>query len=78
MSSNNLRLRGQAFHFRRPIPLDLKSRFGQHEIVRSLGRATAGEARRLAHDLWNATEVLFMTVRCSNWRYGSSKRIKTA
>lgn len=57
------RTRGATTLFRRKIPLDLKGRFAISEIVRSLGRASVGERRRLAGALWQETEVLFMTVR---------------
>lgn len=54
---------GATVLFRRKIPCDLRDRFGCGEIVRSLGRVTPGEARRLAHHLWSQTEVAFMFVR---------------
>lgn len=63
MPRRHLRHRGQTVLFRRIVPEDLRPRFGQREIVRSLGRASAGEARRMAHNLWDATEALFMMVR---------------
>ena len=57
------RRRGATVLFRRKIPSDLRDRFGCGEIVRSLGRVTPGEARRLTHHLWSQTEVAFMFVR---------------
>lgn len=59
------RRRGATTLFRRKIPHDLKTRIGATEIVRSLGRATPGEARRMASALWQATETLFMTIRAN-------------
>lgn len=59
------RRRGATTLFRRKIPHDLKPRIGTTEIVRSLGRATPGEARRMASALWQATETLFMTIRAN-------------
>lgn len=59
------RRRGATTLFRRKIPHDLKPRIGAAEIVRSLGRATPGEARRMASALWQATETLFMTIRAN-------------
>lgn len=57
------RRRGGVTLFRRRIPLDLISRIGATEIVRSLGRCSPGEERRLTGQLWNATESLFMITR---------------
>lgn len=57
------RKRGGVTLFRRRIPLDLISRIGATEIVRSLGRCSPGEERRLTGQLWNATESLFMITR---------------
>lgn len=57
------RRRGATVLFRRKIPADLRDRFGCGEIVRSLGRVTPGEARRITHHLWSQTEVAFMFVR---------------
>jgi integrase len=59
----NIRRRGQTILFRRIIPHDLRPRFGQREILRSLGHATPGEARRMAQRLWERTETLFTLVR---------------
>ena len=57
------RRRGATVLFRRKIPSDLRDRFGCGEIVRSFGRVTPGEARRLTHHLWSQTKVAFMFVR---------------
>jgi integrase len=59
----HIRQRGQTALFRRIIPHDLRARFGRREIIRSLGHASAGEARRLSQRYWDATETLFMLVR---------------
>jgi integrase len=59
----HLRRRRQTVFFRRIIPHDLRQRFGQREILRSLGQATPGEARRMAQRLWDGTETLFTLVR---------------
>ncbi|MCJ2113431.1 tyrosine-type recombinase/integrase [Methylobacterium sp. E-025] len=63
MSRTHLRRRRQTVFFRRIIPRDLRQRFGQCEILRSLGHATPGEARRMAQRLWDGTETLFTLVR---------------
>jgi integrase len=59
----HIRRRRQTVFFRRIIPHDLRIRFGQREILRSLGHATPGEARRMAQRLWDGTETLFTLVR---------------
>ena len=63
MPFTHARRRGATMLFRRRIPADLRDRFGSHEIVRSIGRATPGEARRIVHRLWSQTELVFMRVR---------------
>ncbi len=63
MPRTHLRRRRQTVFFRRIIPHDLRQRFGQREILRSLGQATPGEARRMAQRLWDGTETLFTLVR---------------
>ncbi|MFC5562888.1 DUF6538 domain-containing protein [Methylobacterium aerolatum] len=63
MPSTHLRRRRQTVFFRRIIPHDLRQRFGQREILRSLGQATPGEARRMAQQLWDETEKIFTIVR---------------
>ncbi|TXN75942.1 DUF6538 domain-containing protein [Methylobacterium sp. WL8] len=63
MPRTHLRRRRQTVFFRRIIPDDLRQRFGQREILRSLGHATPGEARRMAQRLWDGTETLFTLVR---------------
>lgn len=63
MPFTHARRRGATVLFRRKIPVDLRDRFGSHEIVRSIGRATPGEARRIVHRLWSQTELVFMRVR---------------
>ncbi|WP_353612596.1 DUF6538 domain-containing protein [Methylobacterium sp. AMS5] len=55
------RRRRQTVFFRRIIPHDLRQRFGQREILRSLGRATPGEARRMAQRSWDGTDQLSRT-----------------
>lgn len=45
------------------MPADLVVRIGATEIIRSLGRCSPGEQRRLTGQLWNATESLFMIAR---------------
>lgn len=63
MPCNHMRRRGATVLFRRKIPKDLRDRFGSHEIVRSIGRAPPGEARRIVNRLWCQTELVFMQVR---------------
>ena len=63
MPFTHTRRRGATVLFRRRIPVDLRDRFGSHEIVRSIGRATPGEARRIVHRFWSQTELVFMRVR---------------
>jgi len=63
MPYTHARRRGATLLFRRKVPVDLRDRFGSHEIVRSIGRVTPGEARRIVHRLWSQTELVFMRVR---------------
>ena len=63
MPRTNLHRRGQTILLRRIIPHDLRPRFGQREILRSLGHATPGQARRMAQRLWERTGTLFTLVR---------------
>ncbi|WP_409565931.1 DUF6538 domain-containing protein [Methylobacterium sp. J-077] len=58
MPCSHIRRRGQTVLLRRITTHDLRLWFGQREILRSLGHATPGEARRLAQRLWDARNVV--------------------
>ena len=55
--------RGATVLFRRNVPSDLRDRSDSHEIVRSIGRATPGEARRVVHRLRPRAELVVVRAR---------------
>jgi integrase len=55
----NLRIKNGIFIFRRKIPLSLQALIKRREIIKSLGRCDARQARLQAARLWVATERIF-------------------
>ena len=62
-SIRNVVLRQGTFHFRRVIPIDLRTRIGRRELVRSLATGDPRDAQMRASQLYVASERLFMAVR---------------
>jgi hypothetical protein len=62
-SIRNVVLRQGTFHFRRVIPIDLRTRIGRRELVRSLATGDPRDPQMRASQLYVASERLFMAVR---------------
>jgi hypothetical protein len=58
-SLQNIRVKTGIFIFRRKVPLPLQALIKRREIVRSLGRCDARQARLQLARLWVATEQVF-------------------
>ncbi|WEJ57465.1 site-specific integrase [Devosia sp. FJ2-5-3] len=57
--AGNLRLRGARYHFRKKLPVKLRQRLGQYEVVRSLETSDYRLARQRSRFLWLATQKVF-------------------
>lgn len=57
--AENLRLRGARYHFRKKLPVNLRERLSQHEIVRSLETSDYRLACQRSRFLWLATQKVF-------------------